>query len=75
MTGRPNATIAQQVAAMQLALEKFRSGEVRAAQTDTGVTLTMATADGDVVMVNECAGYGPGDWQWWALGCYALPSK
>ena len=71
MSERPIVTIEQQIAAMRTALEKFRSGEI--AVGAGGLSVRQPT--GDVVIVNECAPYGPGDWQWWALGCYLLPSK
>ena len=72
MSERPIVTIEQQIAAMRTALEKFRSGELLPRPAGG---FAQVTASGDVVVVNECAPYGPGDWQWWALGCYLLPSK
>lgn len=39
------------------------------------MTAPVIAAENGVVMVNECAGYGLSDWQYWALSCWALPSK
>ena len=35
---------------------------------------TAIAAAPDAVMVNECAPYTASDWQWWAIGCWMLPS-
>lgn len=60
--------IAREIVAMREALRQLRAGN----RTTTAIE---PEAGADVVMVDECAPYTSGDWQWWALGCYMLPSK